>query len=137
MKLIFTLSFAIFFSSISYAIAQQGKPTADKSAKAAAAATSGKQTPYKPKLNTGTKPPIKIKPEHKQIKTEIGVTGTTTNFTACANITLANATLDFWPTNAENIDNPNKIKKQFVRIEMDLLSNCEEPYTYNFAQFHL
>lgn len=24
-----------------------------------------------------------------------------------------------------------------MRIEMDILSNCEEPYTCNFAQFHL
>lgn len=132
MKIIFVCCTALLFSFLHLAKAQQG-PTTAKPAKIASKKVAPKNITPKPKLNASTKPAA----GHKPLKIEVGLSGTTTNFAACAIVTLKNATLDFWPNNSENLDNPKKIKKQFVRVELDILSNCDEAYTYNFIQFHM
>ncbi len=137
MRKIFFLLFMAAFSLANYSMGQQGKPTTPKpsttakpkplAAKAKPIARAQPATTAKPGASSG----------HKQEKIAVGVTGITTNFAACAITTVKNVTLDYWPANAENVDNPKKIKKQFVRVEIDVLSNCDEPYTYNFTQYRM
>ncbi|MDZ4757562.1 MAG: DUF4352 domain-containing protein [Bacteroidota bacterium] len=126
---------ALVFMASHYTMGQQVKPTKPKPA-----ATPGPKVAAKPKP-IAAKPSAAAKPagqaEHKQARTEVGVTGMSSNFGACASITLKNATLDFWPTNSTNLENPKKTKKQFVRLEIDILSNCEEAYNYNYTSFRM